>query len=414
MSLLRLVSYSLSFVLVGCALPARQAVLPFHEGDFRPLPRFENVRAIDGFPNAFLQESLDRSFEAFAQTAPAIDGRRPYDMLVLSSGGVNGAFGAGVLCSWTNRGRPDFWFISGVSVGALMCPFVFAGAEYDDRLERLFRGISPEALHEQNSVLGSVLWGESLMDNSPLVEMVESEVDEELLSRVADRHAAGRRLFVGTTNLDSGQFVVWDMGAIASEGSVEALTLFRQVLVASASIPVVYPPQRIKNGKEDELHVDGAVMRPLFIPQNVVDVELSASRAGFGTEDVAATMWVIHNGSLRSTPETVARSTFDIAIRTVLTMSYMSVQVHILNLYILSRVWGARFRFLTMAPELELSVDAFTKEDTDELFEYGFDLLRSGSAWSDAPPGYVVDEEIRQIRPTLPAKPAPDLDPQRD
>ena len=51
------------------------------------------------------------------------------------------------------------------------------------------------------------------------------------------------------------------MGEIALSPGREAVTLFRQVLLASVSIPVAFPPVRIQveaGGKvRDELHVDG-------------------------------------------------------------------------------------------------------------------------------------------------------------
>jgi hypothetical protein len=47
---------------------------------------------------------------------------------------------------------------------------------------------------------------------------------------------------VVTTNLDAQRTAVWDMGAIASSGAPGALDLFRDVLVASASVPGVYSP----------------------------------------------------------------------------------------------------------------------------------------------------------------------------
>ena len=106
--------------------------------------------------------------------------------------------------------------MTGVSVGALMAPFAFAGSEYDDRLETLFRRIATTDLHNEKGVLTSVLWDESLMDNSPLRKSVQNAVDMELLEAVARRHEAGGRCLVGTTNLDVGDFVIWDLGAIAT------------------------------------------------------------------------------------------------------------------------------------------------------------------------------------------------------
>jgi len=387
----------------GCGFPMRSALIPDNRATLRPLVSFEDVRAVDGYPNPAFQASFDAAVAAFARSPVPADGRRDFDMLVLSSGGVNGAFGAGLLTAWTKRGdRPDFWIVTGVSVGALMAPFAFAGPEFDDRLEALFRHIKPDDLHHKKGVVASVLWDESLADNSPLRSMITREVDEKLLRAVAARHAQGRRCFVGTTNLDLGIFCVWDMGAIASRGTTEALALFRNVLAASASIPVVYPPVRFGDYGRNELHVDGAVIRPLFFPQNVFDGYLSAERAGMTWDDVDPTMYVVHNGSLRPCAVDVQRDTLAIATRTVMMMSYTMVSDHILHLYMLSRVWKAKFQFQTLPDGLELSVDSFTPDDTNRLFLLGQGLMERREAWCTEPPGYVVREDLNRITPKGP------------
>ncbi|MEM7200609.1 MAG: patatin-like phospholipase family protein [Planctomycetota bacterium] len=397
--------------LSACGLPSRAALISEDHGELEPLPGFEHVRAVDGYPSPSLQESFDQAVASFARAPVPEDGRRDFPMLVLSSGGVNGAFGAGVLTGWTKRGdRPPFWFVTGVSVGALLAPFVFAGPEFDDRMEELFRRIEPGDLHREKGMLGSVLWDESLMDNSPLRKSIERGVDHELLRAVAARHAEGRRCLVGSTNLDLGEFIVWDMGAIATRGDDAALKLFRQVLTASASIPVVYPPVRFKHGERDELHADGAVIRPLFIPQNVFDGYASAERAGMSWDDVDATMYVVHNGSLRPRAAKVPRDTLAIATRTVVMMSYTMVAEHVLHLYMLSRAWGADFRFVTLPDGLELPVNDFTPNDTERLFLLGQGLMEQDTAWASAPPGYVLHEDLGRISPALSEATASDLD----
>src|SRR5271168_3511067 len=58
------------------------------------------------------------------------------DILTLSGGGERGAFGAGLLCGWTQRGdRPEFRLVTGVSTGALIAPFAFLGPSYDQKLK---------------------------------------------------------------------------------------------------------------------------------------------------------------------------------------------------------------------------------------------------------------------------------------
>lgn len=387
----------------GCGFPMRSALIPENRARLEPLVSFEDVRAVDGYPSPSFQASMDAAVAAFARSPVPVDGRRDFNMLVLSSGGVNGAFGAGLLTAWTRRGdRPDFWFVSGVSVGALMAPFAFAGPEFDDRLEALFRYIKPGDLHREKGVVASVLWDESLTDNSALRALIARGVDEKLLRAVAARHAAGRRCWVGTTNLDLGHFCVWDLGAIASRGTPAALALFRNVLAASAAIPVVYPPVRFGNGGRNELHVDGAVIRPLFIPQNVFDGYLSAERAGMSWDDVDPTMYVVHNGSLRPCPVHVQRDTLAIATRTVMMMSYTMVSEHVLHLYMLARVWKAKFQFQTLPDGLELAVDSFTPQDTNRLFLLGQGLMERREAWCTEPPGYVVREDLNRIVPKGP------------
>ncbi len=75
-----------------------------------------------------------------------------------------------------------------------------------------------------------------------------------------------------TTNLDAKRAMIWNMGVIAASGAPNAVSLFRDVLTASASIPAVFPPQlldvQVGNRTFQELHVDGSVVTPVFtVPQ---------------------------------------------------------------------------------------------------------------------------------------------------
>lgn len=393
----------------ACGFPSRQERLPKSQRNLATIDGFEEVRAIDGFPNEAFQESFDACIAAFAAAAPSQSPEGPagngrqFPMLVLSSGGVNGAFGAGILTAWSRAEpqRPKFWLVTGVSVGALMAPFVFAGPEFDGHLERLFRHIAPGSMHYQKTMFSSVLWDESLMDNEPLRQAIEREATMELLEAVAVEHESGRRLMVGSTNLDSGAFVVWDLGRIATKRSKEALQLFRDVLRASVSIPVLYPPTLFETELGSELHADGAVVRPLFIPQDVFDVFESAEKAELDWEAVDATLYVIHNGSLRPAGVAVQRDTISIAMRTVTMMSYTMVSEHILHLYMLARAWKAKFRYRSMPSGTELSIDEFTAEDTERLFLAGQGLVVDEVPWLEAPPGYVTRDDLERIAPEV-------------
>src|SRR5690606_31478381 len=115
----------------------------------------------------------------------------------------------------------------------------------------------------------------SLLRGDELRRMVEESITPTVLSRIAREHRAGRRLLVMTTNLDTQRAVIWNIGEIASSGRAEALPLVRQILIASASVPGVFPPVSIKamvDGKQiEELHSDGGSSAQFFtLPESLI------------------------------------------------------------------------------------------------------------------------------------------------
>jgi hypothetical protein len=64
----------------------------------------------------------------------------PQNFLAISGGGDDGAFGAGLLVGWSERGdRPNFGVVTGVSTGALSAPFAYLGRGYDQHLKQVYR-----------------------------------------------------------------------------------------------------------------------------------------------------------------------------------------------------------------------------------------------------------------------------------
>jgi hypothetical protein len=188
---------------------------------------------------------------------------QPGPWLILSTGGEEGAYGAGFLNGWAATGtRPQFSVITGVSTGALMATYVFAGGKFDEELHQVYTTISATDIFEVSTT------PESLTDTWPLGKTIEKRVTPEMLAAVAAEHQKGRRLFVLTTNLDAGRPTVWNMGAIAAQGGDAALKLFRQVLLAAASVEGMFPPVYITveaNGRQfQEMHGDGGATGPLF------------------------------------------------------------------------------------------------------------------------------------------------------
>src|SRR5947207_12676637 len=195
----------------------------------------------------------------------------PDPWLALSTGGGDGAFGAGLLNGWSESGkRPEFSVVTGVSTGALMAPYAFIGSAQDSGLKRAYTE------YNAGDIFEDVKTAESLVDTWPLKRLIAKEVTPELLAQVAEAHKRGRRLLVVTTNLDAQRGVVWNMGAIAAKGDEAALKLFRDVLAASTAIPGLFPPVMIDvetNGKKtQEMHADGGLTAQIFVaPESMLN-----------------------------------------------------------------------------------------------------------------------------------------------
>ncbi|CAN5529776.1 patatin-like phospholipase family protein [soil metagenome] len=235
---------------------------------------------------------------------PQLGGDRAvFNILAISGGAAGGAFGAGSLVGLSRSGmRPKFAIVTGVSTGALMAPFAFLGSAWDDRLTDAYTGGHAERLWSLTR-LASTLDG-GLFRPEALDGLIDPFVDEDMIVAVAQEHALGRRLLVATTNLDTEQACIWDMGEIASKGGASALALFRKVLAASATLPGLFPPRRFPcqaDGADyEEMHVDGGVAAPLFVmPEGLLRWKQLGPRLQGGR------IYVIVNMSLDQTPQTI-------------------------------------------------------------------------------------------------------------
>jgi predicted acylesterase/phospholipase RssA len=212
---------------------------------------------------------LELPAASVAERLRAMHARETLNILALSGGGSAGAFGAGAVAGLTRSGsRPDFAVVTGVSAGALIAPYAFLGSAWDARLFDAFTSGASQNLLQSRGL--GVIFSSSLYSGAPLKEMVDTYVSDTMIQAVAREASKGRLLLIATTDVASGDPVVWDLGAIARNGGSSARTLFRDVLVASASVPGMFPPVIIRvpgNGAtHDEAHVDGSVTLPFFVP----------------------------------------------------------------------------------------------------------------------------------------------------
>lgn len=237
-----------------------------------PAPPSDRPVQASGFPGVRL--TVDQADDALRSAADrlaplrSLIGRDEFNILALSGGASGGAYGAGVLAGLTKAGRrPDFAIVTGVSTGALIAPLAFLGPAWDERLTEAYVGGHATELLSLRRLAPAL--GASIFKGESLDALVETFVDQEMVEAVALEHAKGRRLLIATTNLDSQRAVVWDMGEIATHGGDAALKLFRTLLVASSSVPGIFPPKLIEVETDgqlyQEMHVDGGVAAPLFL-----------------------------------------------------------------------------------------------------------------------------------------------------
>jgi predicted acylesterase/phospholipase RssA len=377
----------------GCATLFRNPVPP-ELTESATIPDMPEVRAWAGRPSPAMDRDLELSLaqESPADFPPGSDGVVLYPHLALSGGGANGAFGAGFLSGWTATGRrpPVFKIVTGVSTGALMAPFAFLGPEYDRALREFYTTVETRDIFAIGSLLLSLLRGDSLADTGPLASLIARHVDDGFLRKIAGAHAQGRRLYIGTVDLDAQQFVVWNMGLIAVSGRPEALELFRKVMLASASVPIAFPPVFFDvdagGQRYDEMHVDGAVAARVFLNGGVFRPSIIRERAGRGAgrEDV----FVIHNGQLVSPPSPTRRSLRGIATRVLEASSRSAVIGDLFRIYAFTLREQASFQWVTIAQDVDLTgAEVFDPAKMAELYQVGYKAALAGPVWSTDPPG---------------------------
>ena len=305
--------------------------------------------------------------------------------LALSGGGADGAYGVGVLNGWSAAGRrPAFSVVSGVSTGGLIAPFAFLGPQYDDTLRELYTSGIAESLLGDPSIM-RVLFSSGLFGNTRLRELVARYVGPEIMAQVARENAKGRRLLVVTTDLDTQRTAIWDMGKIATIGTPEALKLFRDVMAASASIPLVFPPIMIEaegqGRKFQEMHVDGGVTAPvLTLPEALL---FQGRLPGNAKMDI----YILVNKKIERNFELVANGTIDVASRSLSSITQSQTRSIIFSTYDFAKRNGLGFHLSYIEPDYPAPPsEGFDTAYMRALYQYGYEKAAAGQAWTSTLP----------------------------
>jgi hypothetical protein len=315
----------------------------------------------------------------------------PFDTinyLAISGGGSDGAFGAGLLVGWSESGsRPRFDVVTGISTGALTAPFAFLGSDYDAQLKEVYTTYGENAL-VRNRPLPFAVTDASIASNAPMVTLIEHYVSFEFLAGVANEHRKGRRLLIGTTHLDAQRPVIWDMGAIAARGDQNAIELFRKVILASVSVPGIFPPVLIsvaQGGRSyDEMHVDGGIISQVFLFPAQFDPRSLDKRLG---RSPTRRLFIIRNGRLGAEWETVEPELLKIAGRSLSSLIKYQGRGDLDRMYFESRSYNVEFNLASIPDSfVEKEHGPFDLTYMKALFEAGYVIGRNGSRWRTKPP----------------------------
>lgn len=383
---------------VGCARIERQPV-PASLVSRATVPGLAHVRFWgDEVPKdvyAFVQTHMPSVTRMASRTATRENGRPLVEYLALSGGADDGAFGAGLLVGWSKRGdRPKFEVVTGVSAGALIAPYAFLGPGYDRQLAELWTTFDANAVATPQ-VLAGLLGAEAIADSTPLRNLIASHVDRRMLGRIAHEYRNGRVLMIGTTNLDAQRQVIWNMGEIAvaaTRGDLEAAELFRDVLLASASLPGIFPPVHIKVRVGDqvfeEMHVDGGPTRQVFLAPAQFSLRTFDK---LYPQPPIRRVYVVRNGKLAPTYEAVKPNTLAISARSLFTVTKNQSVGDINQIYAMTERDGAEFRLASIPASFTAeSTQPFDPVYMKALFEVGYRLGLQGSNWERTPPDAVI------------------------
>ena len=336
------------------------------------------VLDIDGLRRYADEPVTKFSFEKDTSTATK-------SYLALSGGGADGAYGVGVLSGWTAaRTRPTFSVVSGVSTGGLIAPFAFLGSQYDDTLKEVYTSGIAESLLNDPSIM-RVLFGSGLFGNTRLRELVARYVGPEIMAQVARENAKGRRLLIVTTDLDTQRTAIWNMGKIAEVGTPEALKLFRDVMAASASIPLVFPPIMIdaegQGRRFQEMHVDGGVTAPvLTLPEALLSQDRLPGNARMN-------IYILVNKKIERNFELVSNSTIDVASRSLSSITQSQTRSIIFSTYDFAKRNNLGFHLSYIARDYPAPPsEGFDTAYMRALYQYGYEKAASGQAWTSKLP----------------------------
>jgi hypothetical protein len=317
---------------------------------------------------------------------------RDLDILMLSGGGQNGAYGSGFTRGWRTSPAapiPQFDLITGISTGAIQAPFLLLGTQSAlDTLADLYRNAPAQTAPSLDwwflfRRTGGIVNAKRY--NASIVRVVDTTFRQQLQPAFAE----DRQVVIGTTDLDLAIGRTWDLRNTL-DGGEEGLSRARALLRAATSIPGIFPPVLL----EGHVHSDGGIVNnvlPLLNADDYAEVIARVRAAGIG-DPVRIRLWVIINGWTHAAPVVIDPSSRKQIGKRWGTLMFYAGQPQVLqNLEHLARSVSTsipgvsmQLRWTAVPSELGLEPGANTFFNTawvQRLDSLGFARARSATPW---------------------------------
>jgi predicted acylesterase/phospholipase RssA len=288
----------------------------------------------------------------------------------------------------------------------MMATHAFLGASYDEGLQ-LYRRTKNEDVFKARGKFAA-LNQDAVLDTAPLRKTLAALLTEDVIRRVAEEQAKGRRLFIGTTNLDANAFTIWDMGAIAASGRPDAVQHYRDVVLASAAFPIAFPPvyfdiQRPDGTHYTQMHADGGLRQTVFFYDFVDEWREALRAAGVSPDRIHPELYLLNNDRIhaRAGYRPVEGRTLAIAGTSIDTLMRQTVLSSLYRLWVISLSHRADFNLAFIPADFDLSDNSlrFDHDEMERLYQLGHQKAVSGQAWRTQKAPATAEELRRLLEP---------------
>ncbi len=381
----RCAAFSAVVFLAGCAVNRRPATT---------LARLELDAAA---ARAAERVSRDSVIERLVRRAEA-RGDRTLDILMLSGGGQNGAFGVGFMRGWQSRAdapMPRFDLITGISTGALQAPYALLGtAAAMDSVSAIYARSASEIAPTLDWWFLFRRTG-GLVNTERFDRTLEKTINGQFSVQIRKALAEDRQLIFGTSDFDLGIGRTWSMSETLDTSSA-GLARTRSLLKAATAIPGIFPPVVV----DGHVHADGGVITNVLTLFDYEDYQRLAGRlAARGMRDVNVRVWVVMNlWTHAETRVTPASNRGAMSGRSTAMLFYAHMPETLAGLTSMARavsatVPGLRLDVKVALPPAWLATEPGGDKLFDRAFmlrldEFGFAKSRSATPWDDVPSAY--------------------------